>query len=287
MGPEAGCVATQTPTSSTSSGPTLAERRPIPPLPNLARLSEDRRWRTLEDWLRHLFDSYSGSPSPHASTHLPAGLDALATAAPAALTPGAAGAVGVAESFPRSDHVHDMSAFSTLSSSSGLDLGVEAEPSGNALIVEDPYLNQMLEEIVLLLDKIGFDLRGVLDEILTELKTQPVQNWSGNAGFFAGTTPVVAVTAPQGSMIRLVRSLRVYNPTGAAITVTIKKTGNSGGDVTLWGTDVSTLNTAEFLVGLSGTALIALKTGQTITVELSGAGTTPTFDAAWTDVETA
>jgi hypothetical protein len=46
------------------------------------------------------------TPSAHASTHLPAGSDPLTTASPVSL--GLALATGTAESFSRSDHVHDV-----------------------------------------------------------------------------------------------------------------------------------------------------------------------------------
>lgn len=54
-----------------------------------------------------------GAPDPHAASHLPSGSDPLATAAASALSPGNAGAEGVAESFARSDHIHSLPAFGT------------------------------------------------------------------------------------------------------------------------------------------------------------------------------
>ena len=55
------------------------------------------------------------SPAAHASTHLPGGSDALATAAPAAEVVGGSAVTGVAASFSRSDHVHALAAFGSAS----------------------------------------------------------------------------------------------------------------------------------------------------------------------------
>lgn len=47
---------------------------------------------------------YGSLPAPHADSHLPAGVDPLATGTPVSVT--TTNSEGVAESFARSDHVH-------------------------------------------------------------------------------------------------------------------------------------------------------------------------------------
>lgn len=47
------------------------ERRPIPPVPDFARLFNDNpvAGAKLRDWLRHLMDGFVGKPAPHRKTH--------------------------------------------------------------------------------------------------------------------------------------------------------------------------------------------------------------------------
>lgn len=67
---------------------------------------------TITDSGGGIFTITSNSPTPglHAPTHLPNGSDPLTTAAPVTLNPDQSNAVGSANSFARSDHIHNVPA---------------------------------------------------------------------------------------------------------------------------------------------------------------------------------
>jgi hypothetical protein len=50
----------------------VPERRPVPPVPPVSTILPGEVGRTLEDFLRHLRDGYSGTPAPHTHPGLPA-----------------------------------------------------------------------------------------------------------------------------------------------------------------------------------------------------------------------